>query len=115
MGLRKERLADEIRDLLGVVFSGGTLTDPRLEGVAITHVQLSADLQVASVYYRSYGETEVVKIQEALEGCASFLKKHLSGKLTLHRVPKLRFFYDESIEKASRIEGLLEELKKQSE
>lgn len=115
MGVRKDRLADEIRDLLGIIFSGGVLSDPRLEGVSITHVQLSGDLQVASIYYRSYSDIAQEDIQKGLERSASFLRKDLSGKLTVHRVPQLRFFFDVSIEKASRIEELLGELKKQQD
>ena len=36
MGLRQERLADEIRDIVASLFTGGTLNDPRIQGVTIT-------------------------------------------------------------------------------
>ena len=33
MGLRQERLADEIRDIVASLFTGGTLNDPRIQDV----------------------------------------------------------------------------------
>ncbi|MFY7927291.1 MAG: ribosome-binding factor A, partial [Oligoflexus sp.] len=56
MGLRKERMADEIRDILARNFQGGELNDPRLASVTITAVKLSADLQQAMVYFRTYSD-----------------------------------------------------------
>lgn len=110
MGLRKEQLADEIRDILASCFQGGQLSDPRLENVTITAVKLSPDLQVASVYFRVYLDAEQEKAQRGLESAAGFLRKKLSQVLDVRRVPTLRFFYDESIERASKIEKLLQDI-----
>jgi ribosome-binding factor A len=110
MGLRQERLADEIRDVLAGCFAGGQLRDPRLEGVSITAVKLSGDLQVASVYFRIYGEATAASVQAikgGLESAAGHLRKKLADSFEIRRVPTLRFFFDESIETGSRIEKLL--------
>ena len=56
MGLRQERLADEIRDIIASLFTGGTLNDPRIQDVTVTAAKVSPDLQVATIYYRVYGE-----------------------------------------------------------
>lgn len=110
MGLRQERLADEIRDILASCFLGGKMSDPRLESVTITAVKLSSDLQIATVYYRLYEGAEQEKTQQALVKAAGFFKKILAKSLDVRRVPELRFFFDESIEKSSRIEELLHKL-----
>ena len=49
MGMRRDKLADEVRDIMSQLFVGNRLTDPRLEGVTITHVKISADLQLAKI------------------------------------------------------------------
>ncbi len=110
MGLRQTRLADEIRDVLGTAFQGGNMRDPRLEDVTITAVKLTADLQLASVYFRLYGDNtdeRLAGVQKGLESATSFLRRRIADAVDLRRVPNLRFFYDESIERGSRIEELL--------
>jgi ribosome-binding factor A len=111
MGLRKERLADEIRDVLGSLFQGGQLNDERLSPVTISAVKLSADLQVASVYYRVYPGADAETSRTGLIKASGLLRRQIARNIQLRRVPELRFFYDESIERGSRIEELLMSLK----
>ena len=107
MGLRKDRMADEIRDLIAQCFTGGQMSDPRLENVTITAVKLTPDLQLAYVYYRPMVGSETERCQRGLESAAGFLRKKLADSLEIRRVPSLKFFFDESIEHGSRIEQLL--------
>ena len=111
MGLRQDRLADEIRDIIGGLFAGGHLSDPRLVGVVITAVKLTGDLQLATIYFRSYTETiPRVDIAKGLERASGVMKRRLSEVLDVRRIPELRFLFDESIEHGSRIEELLKKI-----
>ena len=110
MGLRQIRMADQIRDILGKCFSANQMMDPRLGGVTVTAVKLSKDLQIATVYFRVYGDSSKDDAKKGLESASGFLRKKLAASIDLRRVPELRFFYDESVEKASRIEDLLRQL-----
>lgn len=110
MGLRKERLADELRDIIGSLFQGGRMDDPRLAEVTISAVKLSPDLQVATVYFRVYPGANPDAARVGLGRAAGFIRKELAGNLELRRVPELRFFYDESIERGSRVEELLQQI-----
>ena len=110
MGLRQDRLGEEIRDVLAVCFQGGRLSDPRLEAVTITAVKLSADLQIARVYFRVYGGGDVGAAAKGLQSASGYLKKQVASNLQLRRIPELKFFFDESIEEASKIEKILEKL-----
>lgn len=112
MKKRQIRLAEEIRDILANTITMD-LSDQRTRGVVITHVRLSPDSQIATVYFRfyttGYDKEEVLK---GLESCKGYLKGTVSKTLDyLRRVPDLRFVYDESVEEGSRIEGLLSKLK----
>lgn len=111
MGLRKDKLADQLRDIISEQFSGNRLSDPRLEGISITHAKLSADLQIAHVYFRLFeGKDGELEAHEGLNSCKPYLRRVLAKELRVRRVPELIFVYDESIEKGARIEKLLEEV-----
>jgi ribosome-binding factor A len=117
MGLRQERMADEIRDVLAACFQGGQMQDPRLSKVTITAVKLTGDLQQATVYFRLYqpeGEPEKAKeareIEEAMLGLASasgFLRRRIGEAILMRRVPSVRFVFDESVGQGALIEKLL--------
>lgn len=110
MGLRRERLADQVRDLLARCFQGGILEDPRLQAVTITGVKMSGDLQLATVYFRLYEGSDPKEALRGLRAASGFLKRELAKGLDIRRVPELRFFLDESLERASNIEELLKKL-----
>lgn len=111
MGLRQERLADEIRDVVASCFLGGQMSDPRLDSVTVTAVKITADLQMASVYYRLMADTVAKdQAQRGLEHASGYLRRRIAEHIEMRRVPTLRFFFDESIERGSRIEHLLANL-----
>jgi ribosome-binding factor A len=116
MGLRQERLADQIRDTLGSCFGGGQMSDPRLAQVTITAVKLTGDLQIAKVYFRVYSgdEAEIAQARKGLGSAAGFLRRKLAEALDVRRVPALQFFFDESVGYGSHIEGLLAGLRAES-
>jgi len=111
MNLRRQRLAEEIRDVLGSCFQGDILQDPRLSKVTITAVKLSPDLLNASVYYRVYLEGEDEQTRAGLEHAAGFFRRRIAESLRLRRVPELRFYYDFSVERGARIEYLLDQIR----
>ena len=54
MKLRQRKVADQIRDIIANSLSRGEISDPRLNGVMITRVTVTSDLQLASVYFRFF-------------------------------------------------------------
>ena len=114
MKLRVQRMADEIRDILAGCFQGGIMSDPRLGGVTITAVRLSPDFQIATVYFRVYEECQKQEATTGLRSACGFLKKKISDQIKLRRIPELRFFYDESLERGANIEKILHEIKTES-
>ncbi len=88
------------------------LRDPRLADiVSITRVEVSADLQNASVYASVLGDEEAKKAtMSALTAAAPFLRRHLIERITIRRVPTLHFILDETIEEAARILDLMRQM-----
>jgi ribosome-binding factor A len=109
-GSRPARLGEQIREDLSMILKD-EVHDPGIGFVTLTHVKVSADLQVARVYYTALGDlTARGRTARALERAAPFLRRQLAGRLRLRRAPDLHFHYDESIARGERVEQLLQEI-----
>jgi ribosome-binding factor A len=96
-----EALAEELADL----------SDPRLGFVTLTGVEVSADLQVADVYYSVLGTAEEgVETAAALESARPRLRTVLGRHVRMKYLPELRFREDPSVAGGQRIDSLLREL-----
>jgi len=85
--------------------------DPRLARITLTAVKVSADLRHAKVFYSLLGDDE--KKAEAvvgLESATGFVKRELSRRLQLRRIPHIEFCFDSSLEYGSHIDRLLTDL-----
>ena len=85
--------------------------DPRLADITLTGVRVSPDLRHARVFYSLVGDDE--RKAEAGAGLASatgFVKRELSKRLQLRRIPDIEFCFDSSLEYGSHIDRLLTEL-----
>ena len=107
---RRERLEALLREKIAIIVLE-RLNDPRLGFVTITGVQLSKDKRHAKVLYTVLGTAGQRRTTDrALQDAARHVQEQLAPTLRLRVMPELRFTYDESIEKESRMLGLLDEL-----
>jgi ribosome-binding factor A len=110
-GHRPDRVGEQIRDELSALLSRGAVHDPGIGFITLTRVKVSADLQVARVFYTSLGDDKARKeTARALTRATPFLRRQIGSVLTLRRVPELEFRFDESIEHQDRIEQILRDL-----
>jgi ribosome-binding factor A len=110
---RMRRVDEAIRQVLGDAVAG-ELKDPRVGFVTVTDVRTSADLRHARVYVSVLGagggESDEVEREASLDGLRSahgFLQGCIAGELRLKRTPTLEFVYDETTDRALRVEELL--------
>src|SRR5262245_39192127 len=118
-GSRPDRVADQIRSELASLIAR-EVPDPGIGFITLTRVQVTADLQLARVYYTSLatapggpGDSDArarTATARALARAASFLRRRIGQALRLRRAPELEFHYDESIAGQNRIEQLLNEM-----
>jgi ribosome-binding factor A len=76
------------------------ITDPRLRGVTLTRVEVSADLGVARVFWSHLEaeDPEVTRtVASALQHAASFVRRRLAAALPLRRTPRVDFIHDPSL------------------
>lgn len=103
-----EQLKRELSDLIRT-----RVRDPRVGLVTVTAVRTTTDLSVARVYVSTLDEDEAERDAslEGLEAASPYLRKLLGEDMKIRRVPELRFHLDETLDKALRIERLLEEVR----
>jgi ribosome-binding factor A len=103
-------VADQIRGELAMLLAR-EVHDPGIGFVTITRVQVSADLQVARVFYTVLGDDKSRQASaKALDRAAPFLRRQIGARLRLKRVPELKFQYDEAVAGQDRIERLLHDI-----
>jgi ribosome-binding factor A len=76
----------------------------------VTDVRTSADLSHARVFVSVLGDAE--QREDSLAGLASahgFLQRRVAQELTLKRTPTLEFSYDDTTDRALRLERVLRE------
>ena len=115
-GRRIDRIGEQFRIELSQIIER-EIQDPRIGLVTITAVKVAPDLSQARVFISSLGNGEQrKKTLQGLRSAASFVRRSLSKRLHhLRRIPELSFDYDETIEKSSRIEALLDQIRPHEE
>lgn len=105
---RMRRVDEAIRQVIGEAVAG-ELKDPRVGFVTVTDVRTSADLSHARVFVSVLGDEP--RREATLEGLRSahgYLQRRVASELHLKRTPTLTFAYDDTADRAERIDALLE-------
>ena len=104
---RSTRVAEQLqRELAGLI--GKVLQDARAGLVTVTSVELSKDLAYAKVFVSALGSSlSHQELITALQRSAGFLRHEVGQAMRLRVIPELRFLYDETQERAARLEDLI--------
>jgi ribosome-binding factor A len=109
---RPVRVAERVKEEIAVLISRD-VRDPRAAGAIVTRVEMTDDLKMARVYIRTLDGTGGDEVVEGLSRASSMLRREVTNRVKLRYAPELRFFYDDRLDKVTRIEELLEEVKKE--
>lgn len=87
--------------------------DPRVDGVTITDVDLTGDLQEATIYYSTMSNKagERQKTQEGLNAATGLVRSKLGQRLSIYKAPEIRFARDQSVDYGSHIDELLRQIR----
>ena len=109
---RSERVAEAIREEVATFLSEG-VRDPRVSRlVTVTSVEITRDLRHASIYVSVLGdEQERADTLAGLADLGGFLRGRVGRALQLRAAPTFAFKYDDSIQRAARIESLLAQVR----
>jgi ribosome-binding factor A len=111
---RSQRVRDLLREEIADIVIH-KLKDPRIGFVTITGVDITDDLKNAIAYLSVLKEEEKSLTLEILNTAKSFIRSELSKRVRLKTMPSLEFRLDTSIEYGSRIDKLLDEIRRKSE
>jgi ribosome-binding factor A len=81
-------------------------SDPRLEMVTVTGVNVSPDLRHATVFYAALGRHDG-DVPAALHAAAPHLRGVLGEQVRLKYLPRLQFREDPAIEHGQRVEEII--------
>lgn len=105
---RTRRVGEQLQRELATIIQQ-ELRDPRLGMVTISAVEVSKDMSAAKVFFTMLDENaDHGKAMEALQHAAGFLQHELGRRVQLRTIPRLRFVYDESIERGSHLSALID-------
>jgi ribosome-binding factor A len=118
-GSRPARLGERIREELMDMLLRGAVKDPGASGAIVHAVHVTGDLRIARVYVRlgvpDASDAQRRALVKALERAAGFLRRELGPRLSVRHTPELQFLWDETAERALRVEELLGEIKREGE
>ena len=107
-GLLNEELNDIFRRIGLNMIEGGM--------VSITAVKITPDLLEARIYLSLFQVKDPKSILKKFEERSWEIKKELAARVKqqLRRIPELKFFVDDTLEQAFKMEELLKEINKSS-
>ena len=111
MSGRVKRVAESIKEELGLMLERGEIKDPRIGFVTLTEVEITKDLRHAKVYYSAMGSRkEREQAGEGLDSATGFMRRELGKRMRLKHTPEIEFIFDESVEIGARISKLIHKI-----
>ncbi len=107
---RPERVSERIRQEISMIFAR-EVSDPRLENLNVTRVDVSGDLRIAKIFVAPRGDADASReMMDALARAAGYFRHRLAQSLDLRFAPEIRFQLDSSIEKGEHFLQVLEQV-----
>ena len=98
----QERIRGEISNILRL-----ELSDPRLNLLSVTKVELTSDQAYAKVYWDSFDLDKVPDAKIGIKKVSGLIRNKLASRLDIRHTPNLTFYYDSQFEDTKFIENLL--------
>ena len=106
---RAERIAAKVQTQVAEILRDNYSDDAIIAGVSLVGSVAHGGLQFVRLFYYSRNEN-VDAVQKRLDEITRSVRFELAAKLNQKYVPDIRFEYDDTLERASRIDALLESL-----
>ena len=107
---RTDRVANEIKEILGNIQTHHVDLS-KLGFITFSKVTVSPDLKNAKVFFTVLNEKQKLNtIEFELNKKSKIFRKYLAGYLEIKYVPKLKFFYDDTLLHEQKINKLLSKI-----
>ena len=106
-GYRLDRTNDDIQLVLSELLR--SIKDPRVNQgmISVTRTETTGDLRYCKVFLSVYGLHDEKEFKKGLKSASGWLRRELSGKLSLRYTPELIFELDNSIEHGAHINEII--------
>jgi ribosome-binding factor A len=105
---RNQRIESEIQRVLAALIAR-EVKDPRVGNVTITQVTVARDKSAAKIFFTPFASTNPPEqVRVGLTNAQGFLRGELGRRLGLRHAPRLEFIYDDTVENAAHLTGLIE-------
>ena|SRR5580692_3943872 len=111
---RSQRVADLIQTALAEILQQDA-KDLRLGIITVTSVDVAHDLSFAKVFVSVLEDEKAVETIKALNRAAKYLRYSSANAVELRITPELRFVYDDSAVRGSRISSLINDALKDND
>lgn len=103
------RCAGDIQRNLADIFR--ELKDPRISQLlSVVKVDVSGDLSFAKIYVSAIeGEQKTAESVKGLTNASGFIKRELSARMKMRKMPELKFIADNSIAHGAHIAQIIED------
>ena len=108
---RQKKVASLIKEELSHLLIEG-IQDSTSGLITITRVEMTPDLKTAHVYLSIFGSEERETILELLRRKTGYLRKSIASKVKLKYNPMLFFSCDPGLEYETKIDKLIDHIKK---
>lgn len=114
MSQRIERVAGEVRAILGEVLARDEIKDPRVRGaglITVTHVRVSGDLRHARALFTVHDADAAAleRVRQGLDNASGYFRQAIARRLRMKVAPAVKFEVDKVFEQAALVEKLLRE------
>ena len=104
-----ERMASKVQTLVAEILRDNYAEDPIVSGVSLVGTEPGGGLQFVRLFYYSRNDDRSA-VQKRLDEITRTVRFELAGRMNQKYVPDIKFQYDDTLEKAMRIDELLNNL-----
>ena len=106
---RGERVASKVQTLVAEILRDKFADDAILSGVSLVGSVARGGLQFVKLFYYSRN-ADVDAVQKRLDDATKTIRFELAARMDQKYVPEIRFEYDDTLDRAARIDELLNNL-----
>ena len=107
---RGEKIASKVQTLVAEILQHDYMDDNLIRGVSLVGAESHGGMQFVKLFFYAHENKDAT--QKKLDEITKSVRFTLAQKMNQKYVPEIRFVYDDTIERASRIEDLLNKIEK---
>jgi len=102
---RSEKIASKVQTLVAEILQRNFSDDDLIRGVSLVGAESHGGMQFVKIFF--YARENIAETQKRLDEVTKMVRFELAQKIDQKYVPEIRFVYDDTLERANRIEELL--------